>query len=194
MRARGSLRGRNAGFGNFYFILFSFILFYFIYVFAVKRKGESMILRILSLEGGADGTLRSRGCPWEKVQVLAGTRDVSVRRLLSALRCSGTREQRRTREGGRGWAEETSGRKTPGTSQASCWFLLGQLAGRSGDSPSHCPDPTGTKLIFSCSVKRNEGTQVPHRLTFGGVHRMVSFSHPMRSRNILYPLEKKCKS
>lgn len=75
MRARGSLRGRIAGFGDFYFISF----------FAVKRKGENMYLKILSSKGGADGTPRSRGGPREKEQVLAGTRDVCVRGLLAAL-------------------------------------------------------------------------------------------------------------
>lgn len=75
VRARGSLRGRIAGFGDFYFILF----------FAVKRKGENMYLKILSSEEGVDDTPRSRGSPQEKEQVLAGTRGICVRGLLAVL-------------------------------------------------------------------------------------------------------------
>lgn len=51
----------------------------------MKRKGENIYLRILSSEKGADGTPRSRGSPWEKEQVLAGTRAVYGRQLLAAL-------------------------------------------------------------------------------------------------------------
>lgn len=61
---------------------------------------------------------------------------------------------------------------------------------------SSCPDPQGTENVLPAGVWSRTKAQKPHWLTFWGAHRMASFSYPtpapMRSWNILYPLEKKC--
>lgn len=130
---------------------------------------------------------------------MAGTMGVCATRILAALAIQDQEIKGELSKGGWGGAGKETKKdrrwKAP-------WYLENSLlvpprdAGRGGLGSllSTCPDPTGTKLIFSCYVKQNQGTKVPHSLTFWGVHRLVSFSYPMRSWNILYPLEKKCKS
>lgn len=98
--------------------------------------------------------------------------------------------------GGRNWAgEKKDPDRHPGISKST----PRELAGRGQESYKQLSwPPRDRKRPPSWCVKQNKGTKVPHWLTFWGAHRMASFSYPtpapMRSWNILYPLEKKCKS